>query len=67
MYFSRNRTEHPRSAQAALDALRLGGWRALAVTPRTQLTAAWSAFDQGEIMAAAAAAMDVRRGAAVER
>ncbi|NYD79142.1 DUF58 domain-containing protein [Arthrobacter cupressi] len=60
-------TEHPRSAQAAVDALRLGGWRALAVTPRTQLTAAWSAFDQGEIMAAAAAAMDVRRGAAVER
>ncbi len=60
-------TEHPRSVQPAVDALRLGGWRALAVTPRTQLAAAWSAFDQGEIIAAAAAAMDVRRGAAVPR
>ncbi|WP_115788466.1 DUF58 domain-containing protein [Arthrobacter silvisoli] len=60
-------TEHPRSVQSAVDALRQGGWRALAVTPRTQLAAAWSAFDQGEIMAAATAAMDVRRGAAVPR
>jgi uncharacterized protein (DUF58 family) len=60
-------TEHPRSVQPAVDALRLGGWRALAGTPRTQLAMAWSAFDQGEIIAAAAAAMDVRRGAAVPR
>lgn len=60
-------TEHPRSVQPALDALRRGGWRAIAVTPRTQLPVAWSAFDQGEIVAAAAAAMDVRRGAAVPR
>jgi len=60
-------TEHPRSVQPAVDALRLGGWRALAVNPRTQLAAAWSAFDQGEIIAAATAAMDVRRGAAVPR
>lgn len=60
-------TEHPRSVQPAVDALQLGGWRAVAVTPRTQLAAAWSAFDQGAIMAAATAAMDVRRGAAVPR
>ncbi|WP_120522839.1 DUF58 domain-containing protein [Arthrobacter celericrescens] len=60
-------TEHPRSVQPAVDALQLGGWRAIAVNPRTQLAAAWSAFDQGGIMAAATAAMDVRRGAAVPR
>jgi uncharacterized protein (DUF58 family) len=31
-----------------LEALRLGGWRALAVSASTSLPAAWSAFDQDE-------------------
>ncbi len=48
-----------------LDALHQGGWKAVAVTRRTPLPEAWSSFDQGGILAAASAAMDVRRGAAV--
>ena len=60
-------TDHPRHAQPVIEALKLGGWRAVAVSPRADLPAAWAGFDQGEILAAAAAAMDVRRGAAVPR
>ncbi|BAS13406.1 hypothetical protein AHiyo8_17090 [Arthrobacter sp. Hiyo8] len=60
-------TDHPRHVQPVIEALKLGGWRAVAVSSRTDLPAAWAGFDQGEILAAAAAAMDVRRGAAVPR
>ncbi|MEV7660343.1 DUF58 domain-containing protein [Paenarthrobacter sp. NPDC089316] len=56
-----------RSNEDALEILRRAGWRVAAVTPKTQLTSAWSAFDEGGIVAAAGAAMDVRRGAAVPR
>jgi hypothetical protein len=56
-----------RSSEEVLEILRLAGWRVAAVTPKTQLAAAWSAFDEGGIVAAAGAAMDVRRGAAVPR
>ncbi|MFH5880415.1 DUF58 domain-containing protein [Arthrobacter sp. NA-172] len=60
-------TDHPHHVQPAIEALKLGGWRAGAVNSRTDLAVAWAGFDQGEILAAAAAAMDVRRGAAVPR
>ncbi|UVJ40715.1 DUF58 domain-containing protein [Arthrobacter sp. CJ23] len=60
-------TDAPGGSEDVVEALRLGGWRAVAVTSRTELTAAWSSFDEGGILAAAAAAMDVRRGAAVPR
>jgi hypothetical protein len=43
-----------------LEALRLGGWRAVAVTPRSPLPDAWAAFDQAD--PAMSAAADVRRG-----
>lgn len=48
-----------------LDTLHQGGWKAVTVTRRTPLQDAWSAFDQGGLLTAASAAMDVRRGAAV--
>jgi len=60
-------TDASRNNEEVLEILRLAGWRAVAVTSKTQLTAAWSAFDEGGIVAAADAAMDVRRGAAVPR
>jgi len=60
-------TDASRNNEEVLEILRLAGWRAAAVTSKTQLTAAWSAFDAGGIVAAADAAMDVRRGAAVPR
>ncbi|VXB81190.1 DUF58 domain-containing protein [Arthrobacter sp. 9V] len=60
-------TDASRNTEEVLEILRLAGWRAFAVTSRTRLTAAWSAFDDGGIVAAADAAMDVRRGAAVPR
>ncbi|MBT2584649.1 DUF58 domain-containing protein [Arthrobacter sp. ISL-95] len=60
-------TDASRNNEEVLEILRLAGWRAAAVTSKTQLTAAWSAFDEGAIVAAADAAMDVRRGAAVPR
>lgn len=44
-----------------LEALRLGGWRAVAVSARSPLAAAWAAFDEAE--PAMSAAADVRRGA----
>ena len=43
-----------------LEALRLGGWRAVAVTARSSLPDAWAAFDQAD--PAMSAAADVRRG-----
>lgn len=60
-------TDASRNNDDVLEILRLAGWRAAAVTSKTLLTAAWSAFDEGGIVAAADAAMDVRRGAAVPR
>lgn len=60
-------TDASRNNEEVLEILRLAGWRAAAVTSKTQLTAAWSSFDEGGIVAAADAAMDVRRGAAVPR
>ncbi|MFJ6536690.1 DUF58 domain-containing protein [Paenarthrobacter sp. NPDC091711] len=60
-------TDASRNNDEVLEILRLAGWRAAAVTSKTLLTAAWSAFDEGGIVAAADAAMDVRRGAAVPR
>ncbi|MFP3578603.1 DUF58 domain-containing protein [Arthrobacter sp. SIMBA_036] len=56
---------HPRDE--AVEILSRAGWRAAAVTARTPLAQAWSAFEEGGIVAAAGAAMDVRRGAAVPR
>ncbi|MDI2036416.1 DUF58 domain-containing protein [Paenarthrobacter nitroguajacolicus] len=56
-----------RSSEDALEIMRRAGWRVAAVTTKTQLASAWSAFDEGGIVAAAGAAMDVRRGAAVPR
>ncbi|CAH0297656.1 MULTISPECIES: DUF58 domain-containing protein [unclassified Arthrobacter] len=43
-----------------LEALRLGGWRAVAVTARSPLPDAWAAFDQAD--PAMSSAADVRRG-----
>lgn len=60
-------TDPARNNDEVLEILRQGGWRALAVTSRTPLAAAWSGFDEGGLVAAAGAAMDVRRGAAVPR
>jgi len=60
-------TDTARNNDEVLEILRLAGWRVAEVTSRTQLPAAWSSFDEGGIVAAAGAAMDVRRGAAVPR
>ncbi|NKX49591.1 DUF58 domain-containing protein [Arthrobacter deserti] len=38
-------TDHPRQATAAMDKLRAGGWRAVAVSARAPRPAAWSCFD----------------------
>jgi hypothetical protein len=48
-----------------LEALRLGGWRAVGVSARTPLPDAWTAFDQaGPVLSATA---DLRRGAGGRR
>ncbi|MEV7607047.1 DUF58 domain-containing protein [Paenarthrobacter sp. NPDC089322] len=60
-------TDSGHSNDDVLETLRQGGWRAVSVTSKTPLAAAWSSFDEGGIVAAAGAAMDVRRGAAVPR
>lgn len=59
-------TDHPEAADDALEALRLGGWRAIAVKATTSLAAAWVSFDEGDAAVSTAAA-DVRRGAGVDR
>jgi hypothetical protein len=64
---SESRTNESRTNEEILETLRQGGWKAVSVTSRTALTAAWSSFDEGGIVVAASAAMDVRRGAAVPR
>ncbi|MDR6637575.1 DUF58 domain-containing protein [Paenarthrobacter nitroguajacolicus] len=60
-------TDASRSNDEVLEILRQAGWRVAAVTSKTSLAASWSSFDEGGIVAAAGAAMDVRRGAAVPR
>jgi uncharacterized protein (DUF58 family) len=61
-------TERAEESGDVLEALRLGGWRALAVSASTSLPAAWSAFDQDDqdspLMFPAA---DDRRGAGGRR
>ncbi|MCU1517605.1 MAG: hypothetical protein JWQ75_2326 [Pseudarthrobacter sp.] len=59
-------TEKPSEFMAELEALRRGGWRAVAVSPSVPVPAAWSQFDQGGAALDSAAA-DVRRGAGVAR
>jgi len=59
-------TERAGDADEVLAALRLAGWRAVAVSPSTPLPAAWRAFDDGGT-APLAAADDVRRGSGVRR
>lgn len=59
-------TERAAQPDDVLEALRLGGWRAVAVSPSTPLPAAWTAFDDGGTAPLAAAA-DVRRGTGVRR
>ena len=62
-----SRNPDSRSKDDVLETLRQGGWKAVSVTSKTPLTAAWSGFDEGGLLVAASAAMDVRRGAAVPR
>jgi hypothetical protein len=59
-------SDRPAESSEVLEALRLGGWRAVAVDAATSLPAAWTYFDEGDATLAAAAA-DVRRGAGVAR
>ena len=59
-------TDRPTESSEVLEALRRGGWRAVAVDAATSLPAAWTYFDEGDATLAAAAA-DVRRGAEVTR
>ena len=53
-------TDQAHDSGAALEALRLGGWRAVAVAAQSPLPAAWAAFDQAD--PAMATAAEVRRG-----
>jgi hypothetical protein len=62
-------TDRAAESGDVLEALRLGGWRAVAVPVTTALPAAWSAFDQdgqddADLFPAAA---DLRRGAGGRR
>ncbi|MBT2520463.1 DUF58 domain-containing protein [Arthrobacter sp. ISL-28] len=59
-------SDRPAESHDVLEALRLGGWRAVAVDASASLPAAWTYFDEGDDALAAAAA-DVRRGAGVAR
>lgn len=59
-------TERPGDPDEVLATLRLGGWRAVAVSPATPLPAAWSAFDD-DGTAPPPAGDDVRRGSVVRR
>ena len=59
-------TDKPAECHDVLEALRLGGWRAVAVEASTSLPAAWTYFDEGDAAMWTAAA-DVRRGAEVGR
>jgi uncharacterized protein (DUF58 family) len=59
-------SERPADSEEALEALRRGGWRAVAVQASVAVPVAWSYFDE-EGAAPATAAADVRRGAEVGR
>lgn len=59
-------TGHGHDSGHALEALRLGGWRAVAVTAATALPAAWSAFDEDGSIAPPGTA-DVRRGVGIRQ
>ena len=59
-------SERPADSEEALEALRRGGWRAVAVQASAAVPVAWSYFDE-EGAAPATAAADVRRGAEVGR
>lgn len=56
--------ERPAEFQDALEVLRQGGWRAVAVAPKTRLAAAWGQLDQDSALPAAPV-LEVRRGAGV--
>ncbi|MCU1433918.1 MAG: hypothetical protein JWR71_643 [Pseudarthrobacter sp.] len=58
--------DRPADSEEALEALRRGGWRAVAVQASVPVPVAWSHFDEGGAAPATAAA-DVRRGAGVGR
>lgn len=58
-------TDKPAEAGAVLEALRQGGWRAVAVPPSVAVTAAWGQFDQDMELPPPAA--EVRRGAGVAK
>jgi uncharacterized protein (DUF58 family) len=59
-------TDRPKDSEEALETLRRGGWRAVAVPASVAVPVAWGSFDQ-EGAAPATAAADVRRGAEVGR
>ncbi|ALV40451.1 hypothetical protein AU252_04085 [Pseudarthrobacter sulfonivorans] len=59
-------SERPADSEDSLEALRRGGWRAVAVPTSVPVPDAWAHFDQGGAAPATAAA-DVRRGAGVGR
>jgi hypothetical protein len=59
-------SDRPAESEEALEALRRGGWRAVAVQASVTVPVAWSHFDE-EGAAPATAAADVRRGAEVGR
>ena len=59
-------SERPADSGDALEALRRGGWRAVAVPASVPVPDAWTHFDQGGAAPSTAAA-DVRRGAGVGR
>lgn len=57
--------DRPADLGDVLEALRQGGWRAVAVPPSVPVTAAWGQFDQDIELPAPSA--EVRRGAGVAR
>jgi uncharacterized protein (DUF58 family) len=59
-------SDRPADSEEALEVLRRGGWRAVAVLASVPVPVAWSHFDDGGAAPATAAA-DVRRGAGVGR
>jgi uncharacterized protein (DUF58 family) len=59
-------SDRPKDSEEALETLRRGGWRAVAVPVSVAVPEAWSHFDE-EGAAQATAAADVRRGAEVGR
>ncbi|PNI07801.1 DUF58 domain-containing protein [Arthrobacter sp. AFG7.2] len=58
-------TEKPGESAEVVEALRQGGWRAVAVAPSVPVAAAWSQFDQD--MAVPTPSAEVRRGTGAVR